>query len=115
MGTVHEFPTGKLSQRDQGIEDRRLTRERIAAIAYDEARRMCSDPRAAGAFRDDADFEACVSGVAKRLLEHTLTIVAAESESRNRRAVQGCVSLPSESFDARNREFAERQRERQGR
>ncbi len=110
MGTVHEFPTGTRNRKDKDIEDRRLARERIAAVAYEEARRFCSDPRGEGAFRDDADFEAAVSGVAKRLLEHTLAIVDSESQSRHRHAMRGSVPLPCEGFDARNAEYAERQR-----
>jgi hypothetical protein len=115
MGQVFQFPTGVLSQTDQDIEDRRLTRERIATVAYEEAQRICSDPRTRGHFRDPAEFEASVSGVAKCLLERTLAIVAAESESRTQHAIRGEVCLPSESFDARNRRFVPPSRERKTR
>ena len=83
MGQVFQFPTGELSPKDQAIEDYRLARERIAVVAYAEARRLYSDPRAVAALDSGADFEAAVGGVARILLLDTYEIVTDESDVEN--------------------------------
>jgi hypothetical protein len=110
MGQVFKFPSGELSQKDKATEDYRLARERIAVVAYAEARRLYSDPRAASAVSAD-DFDEAVAHCAKTLLLHTHMIADEDYRSRLHHAVVGDLPLPSESFDARNRRFVRPKRQ----